>query len=225
LKQDKEDEDEVNSGTKRSVSVLLALVVVVSGLIWAGVHNLRERKLAMQREQNNAVLIPETATSGGAADGQDDSDMASKLTGQPAPAFSLVDMNGKKVSLADYKGKPVLVNFWATWCGPCKLEMPWLEEFSKKYAPQGLTILGVAADDAPKNVIASVVNKSGVTYPILLKDSKVEELYGGVDYLPETFYVGRDGKVMLATAGLTSENGGKDEIEANIKKLVAEGGQ
>lgn len=216
----------MNSGAKRGVTVLLALVVVVSGLIWAGVHNLRQRKLAMQREQNSAMLMPETAgTSGGTADNQDDSNMASKLQGQPAPAFSLVDLNGKKVSLADYKGKPVLVNFWATWCGPCKLEMPWLQEFSQKYAPQGLTILGVAADDAPKNVISGVVTKSGVTYPILLKDGKVEELYGGVDYLPESFYVGRDGKVMLATAGLTSESGGKDEIEANIKKLVAAGGQ
>lgn len=216
----------MNSEAKRGAVVMVALVVVVSALIWAGVHNLRERKLAQQREQNNAVLIPQTASSsGGAADSGDDSSMASKLQGQTAPAFSLVDLNGKKVSLADFKGKPVLVNFWATWCGPCKLEMPWLEEFSHKYASQGLIILGVAADDAPKNVIAGVVAKSGVTYPVLLKDSKVEDLYGGVEYLPESFYVGRDGKVMLATAGLTSEGGGKDEIEANIKKLVAEGGQ
>ena len=116
-----------------------------------------------------------------------------KLEGKCRAGFKLVDLEGNKVALADYKGKPVVVNFWATWCAPCKLEMPWFEEFSKKYAGQ-VTILGVAADDVPKTMIASTAKKLGVTYPVLLKDDKVEEQYGGVDYLPESFYVGRDGK-------------------------------
>lgn len=216
-----------SSGLWRRVILLALLVAGVTLLIWAGVHNRRDRMLAQQREQNTVRLDPSASAGGAAAtaDSSDDSDLATKLQGKPAPAFSLVDLNGHKVSLADYRGKPVLVNFWATWCGPCKLEMPWLEEFSRKYSAQGFTVLGVAADDAPKNIIASVVNRAGVTYPVLLKDSKVEDLYGGVEYLPESFYVGRDGKVMLATAGLTSENGGKDEIEANIRKLLAQGGQ
>jgi thiol-disulfide isomerase/thioredoxin len=189
-------------------------------LIWAGVHNGRERRLAMQQAQEKAAsqmtLVPASAAPS--------DDVTPKLQGKPAPGFTLVDLDGKKVSLADFKGKPVLVNFWATWCGPCKLEMPWFQEFSQKYASQGLVILGLAADDAGKTVIASTAKKSGVTYPILLADDKVEEAYGGVDYLPETFYVDRSGKVVLETAGITSEDGGKDEIEAHIKKLVA-GGQ
>jgi hypothetical protein len=73
-------------------------------------------------------------------------------------------------------------------------------------------------------VIADTARKSGVTYPILLADDKIEEAYGGVDYLPESFYVDRQGKVLIETAGVSSEGGGKDEIEANIRKLVA-GGQ
>ncbi len=209
----------------RAVAVIAAMVVVVTLLIWAGVHNARSRKLAMQeandKAASQAVLMPAT----GSGSGDDSSGPAPKLQGKIAPGFSLVDLDGKKVSLADYKGKPVLVNFWATWCGPCKIEMPWFEEFHTKYAGQGLVILGVASDDASKTAITSTAKKLGVTYPVLLKDDKVESAYGGVEFLPESFYVGRDGKVLLETAGLTSESGGKDEIEANIKKLLAAGGQ
>ena len=203
------------------------MIVVVTLLIWAGVHNARSRKVAMQQEEDakasRAVLVPDAgARAGGSADA---GGMTPKLQGKAAPAFSLVDLSGKKVALADFKGKPVLINFWATWCGPCKIEMPWFEEFNKKYAGQGLVILGVAADDASKTLITSTSQKLGVTYPILLKDDKVEDAYGGVSYLPESFYVDKTGKVMLETAGLNDDAGGKDEIEANIKKLIAAGGQ
>jgi len=203
----------------RTAAVIAAMAASITLLIWAGVHNGRQRRLDMQQAQEKAAsqvtLVPDSAT-------QSES-TTPKLQGKPAPGFTLVDLDGKKVSLADFKGKPVMVNFWATWCGPCKLEMPWFQEFGQKYAGQGLVILGLAADDAGKSVIANTAKKSGVTYPILLADDKVEEAYGGVDYLPETFYVDRSGKVMLETAGITSEDGGKDEIEAHIKKLVASG--
>ncbi len=85
-------------------------------------------------------------------------------------------------------------------------------------------IVGIAADDASKKIINDSVTKLGVTYPILLSDGKVTDAYGGVDYLPESFYVDRSGKVMLETAGMSDGQGGKDEIEANIKKLLAAGG-
>jgi thiol-disulfide isomerase/thioredoxin len=144
-----------------------------------------------------------------------------KLTGKSAPGFTLLTLDGKKVSLSDYKGKAVLVNFWATWCGPCKVEMPWFEEFRKEYAAQGFEILGVADDvDAGKDVIAKVAQKTGVTYPILLSDGKVGDAYGGLDYLPMSFYVDKNGVVVEETAGL----GSKDEIEAHIKKVIAAGG-
>ena len=196
------------------------MIVGLSLLIWAGVHNGRERRLRAQAEQDRknaqVMLMP-------ADKAADDSGPEPKLQGKPAPGFSLVDLDGNKVSLAQFKGKPVLVNFWATWCGPCKLEMPWFEEFHKKYADQGLVVLGVAADEAGKTAISTVAHKTGVTYPVLLEDGKVTDAYGGVEYLPESFYVDRGGKVMLQTAGVS--DGGKDEIEANIKKLIASGGQ
>jgi len=138
-----------------------------------------------------------------------------------APDFTLKDTNGKRVSLSDFKGKVVVLNFWATWCGPCKVEMPWFQEFQKEYAGQGLVILGLVDDvDAGKDTIAKVAEKAGVTYPILLADGKVQKAYGGVDVLPMSFYVDRNGVVVEETAGL----GPKDEIEAHIKKAIASGG-
>lgn len=198
----------------RKIAVIALMIAGVTLMIWAGVHNARDRRLAMQKAQAPRVIAAADAQGGDAVPAA-----LAGLQGKTAPGFALVDLEGRKVSLADYKGKPVVVNFWATWCGPCKLEMPWFQEFSQKYAGQGLVVLGVAADDAGKTMIAGTARKLGVTYPVLLKDDKVEDAYGGVDYLPESFYVDRMGKVSMVAAGVSE--GGKDEIEANIKKLIA----
>jgi thiol-disulfide isomerase/thioredoxin len=218
---DLKGEDDVDSGLRRKMLVLAVMIAGVTLMIWAGVENLRQRKLEMQKAQMpKAVLVPKGSEPADAEEQQ----MTPKLAGKQAPAFTLVTLDGKKVSLKDYQGHPVFVNFWATWCEPCKLEMPWLEEFSKKYAAQGLVVLGISTDDAPKSVVANTVKKLGVTYPILLKDDKIEDLYD-IEYDPESFYVDKRGKVLIATAGITDGQGGKDEIEANIKKLIAAGGQ
>ncbi len=191
------------------------MVAGIALLLWAGWHNLRERKLAMQRARASQVaLLPEKDGQSGA---EGESGLAPVMRGKQAPAFELKTLDGKKVSLADYKGRPVLVNFWATWCGPCKVEMPWFEEFRKQYAAQGFEVLGLTDDvDSGNEMIAKVAQKAGVTYPILLTDGKVQTAYGGLDVLPMSFYVGRNGVVIEQTAGL----GSKDQIEANIKKIV-----
>jgi thiol-disulfide isomerase/thioredoxin len=198
---------------KRTALVVGVLVVGISLMLWAGWHNLRERRLALQKAQeNHIVLTPGAAQTAGA-----DTDTMPQLRGKAAPAFTLVTLDGKKISLADYKGRPVLVNFWATWCVPCKLEMPWFAEFRTKYQGQGLEILGVAEDDAGKDEIAKAAKRLGANYPILLTDGKIANNYGGVDVLPMSFYVDGKGVVQEQTAGL----GSKDEIEANIRKLIA----
>jgi thiol-disulfide isomerase/thioredoxin len=203
---------------KRSALVFGVMIVGIALMLWAGWHNLRERRLAMQKaEENHVVLIPDKA--GPADQSQSESEQPS-MRGKVAPGFTLTDLQGKKVSLSDYKGRPVLVNFWATWCGPCKVEMPWFEEFRKQYAGQGFEILGLADDvDAGKDVIAKTARKTGVDYPILLTDGKVQTAYGGLDVLPMSFYVDRNGVIVEETAGL----GSKDEIEAHIKKTIASG--
>jgi thiol-disulfide isomerase/thioredoxin len=203
---------------KRSALVFGVMIVGIALLLWAGWHNLRERRLAMQRAQeNHVVLVPDKA--GDAAQATTDTEQP-HMRGKVAPGFTLTDLGGKKVSLSDYKGRPVLVNFWATWCGPCKVEMPWFEQFQKQYAAQGFQILGLTDDaDAGKDTITKVAHRIGVSYPILLTDGKVQTAYGGLDVLPMSFYVDRNGVVVEETAGL----GSKDEIEAHIKKTIASG--
>jgi peroxiredoxin len=192
------------------------MVVVIALLFWAGVHNLRQRR--QMALGHRVTLIPAAPASDDAA--APDAEGAN-LIGKTAPAFTLKDLSGKKVSLADFKGHPVVVNFWATWCGPCKLEMPWFQEFSAKYQPKGLEVLGLSQDDgASAEDIATAAKHIGVSYPILMPDENVAKEYGGVDYLPETFYIDSAGKVVQVTAGAPS----KDQMQALIEKTIAAGG-
>jgi cytochrome c biogenesis protein CcmG/thiol:disulfide interchange protein DsbE len=123
------------------------------------------------------------------------------------------------MKLSDLKGKAVLLNFWATWCEPCKIEMPWLVDFQKKYASQGLQIVGVAMDDTEDQTIVSFAHKMGVNYPILKGTEKVADQYGGINGLPELFFIDRSGNIVEHDLGLR----GADVIEGSIKKIVGNG--
>jgi thiol-disulfide isomerase/thioredoxin len=201
------------------MAVAWLMVIGVVLLFWAGMVNLRARREAMQKaRQNQIALMPaQPGTEDAVPDGT-----GAALRGKTAPNFTLLDLAGKKVSLDQFRGHPVIVNFWATWCGPCKLEMPWFEQMYGKYKPQGLVILGLSQDDGTsKEEIAAAAKKIGVSYPILLPDDKVSKEYGGVDYIPETFYVDAKGKVVETVAGAPSE----DEIDADIRKTIQAGGE
>jgi peroxiredoxin len=141
-----------------------------------------------------------------------------KLQGNAAPDFSLPTPAGQTMKLSDFHGKAVLLNFWATWCEPCKVEMPWFVELQKKYGPQGLQVLGVAMDDASPKDIAAFAQKMGVNYPVLIGKEEVGAQYGGIEYLPSTYYISRDGKVLEHAFGLVS----RSEIEANIEKALGQ---
>jgi len=134
----------------------------------------------------------------------------------PAPDFTLQSLDGTNLRLSDLRGKAVLLNFWATWCGPCKIEMPWFIELQKQYGSQGLQIVGVAMDDSSKEDIAKFAKDMGVNYPVLLGKEAVGDAYGGVPALPESFFIGRDGKIVDKIIGLR----GKAEIEDSIKKAL-----
>jgi thiol-disulfide isomerase/thioredoxin len=203
------------------VLVLVAMVAVISLVLWAGWHNLRARRLSLQKMQDDhAMLMPDVAEAPGEAPMDASTNSPSPLRNKPAPAFTLSGVDGKKVSLSDFKGRPVVVNFWATWCGPCKVEMPWFEEFRKKYAADGFEVLGVTDDaDVGKDVIAKSAAKVGATYPILLGNDAVAKDYGDPEVLPMSFYVDKTGKITDVTAGL----GSKDELEAKVKDVIAAG--
>src|SRR5712692_9740143 len=133
-----------------------------------------------------------------------------------APDFSLESLEGKTMRLSDFRGKAVLLNFWATWCGPCKIEMPWFVELQNQYGREGLQVVGVAMDDASKEDIAKFAKDMGVNYPILIGKESVGDQYGGIPALPESFFIGRDGKIMDKIIGLK----GKSEIEDSVKKAL-----
>jgi peroxiredoxin len=149
----------------------------------------------------------------------DSGSAAASLQGKAAPDFALQSIDGNTVHLSDFRGKAVLLNFWATWCEPCKIEMPWFVDLQKQYGPDGLQVVGVAMDDASPQDIAKFAKDMGVNYPILIGKEAVGTAYGGVQFLPSTFYIGRDGKVIAKIFGLKS----KSEIEADIKKALAQG--
>ena len=156
-----------------------------------------------------------TSHSGGVANASGDED---RFNGKAAPNFELklLDGKGKTLKLSDLKGKGVVVNFWATWCEPCKIEMPWLVDFQNKYGPQGLQIVGISMEDTDEKTISTFAHKMGVNYPILIGEEKVADLYGGIDGMPTLFFVDRSGKIVEHELGLRSMS----ILEDNIKKSL-----
>lgn len=206
---------------KRNTLVLGAVLFILATFAWAGWANFEYRKQAAERVMA-AAAQGESADDPTAAAAR----FALLLKGKPAPAFALEGLDGSKVSLSSYKGKAVLINFWATWCAPCKIETPWLVELRNQYAGQGFEILGLSTDDidrddpkklaADKQDIAKFVDRMHMPYPVLLAGDTLDHPYGGLDVLPMSFFVDRKGKVVAIQIGLTS----KDDIEGNIKKAL-----
>jgi peroxiredoxin len=173
---------------KRNPLALVVVAVVVAGMLYFGFHSAR-------RAGAGTPMLKQASM---------------------APDFSLESIDGKNMRLSDLRGHAVLLNFWATWCSPCKIEMPWFVDLQKQYGAQGLQIVGVAMDDASKEDIAKFAKDMGVNYPILIGKDSVGDQYGGVPALPETFFIGRDGKLIDKIIGLK----GKGEIEDDIKKAL-----
>jgi peroxiredoxin len=137
---------------------------------------------------------------------------------KPAPEFTLTDANGSSVKLSDYRGKVVLLNFWATWCGPCTLEIPWFIEFEQEYKSRGLEVVGISMDDDGWAAVKPYVSEHKMNYRVLMGDDSVSQLYGGVDALPTSFIIDRDGNIASVHVGLA----GKDEYLEEIRSLLGE---
>lgn len=133
-----------------------------------------------------------------------------------APDFALKDADGKVVHLSDYRGKVVLLDFWATWCGPCKIEIPWFIDFQRKDQQKGLVVLGVSMDDDGWQVVKPFVASMKVNYRVLLGTDQTAQLYGGVDALPTTFLIDRQGKIAAVHVGLAD----RKDFERGIDELL-----
>jgi len=214
---------------KRNTLVLTVVLLLLAIFAWAGWANWEYRKQAAEKRlalAAKAELIPSSS----APSSPDAMLTSSLLLGKPAPDFALQDLSGKKVSLASYKGKAVMINFWATWCGPCKLETPWLVELRNEYASKGFEILGISAeaDDLADNdkagwakdkaAITAFAREEHMQYPVLINGDSISTTYGGLEAMPTSFFVDRAGKVVAVQLGITS----KDDIAAKIQKALAE---
>jgi cytochrome c biogenesis protein CcmG/thiol:disulfide interchange protein DsbE len=124
---------------------------------------------------------------------------------KPAAEFALKDSNGKTVKLSDFKGKVVLLNFWATWCGPCKIEIPWFIEFEQAYRDKGLVILGVAMDEEGWEAVKPYMDSKKINYRVVIGDDITAQRYGGVESLPTTFLIDREGRTAGVHVGLVSK--------------------
>jgi peroxiredoxin len=131
-----------------------------------------------------------------------------------APEFTLKDSTGKVVHLSDYKGKVVLLDFWATWCGPCNIEIPWFTEFERKYKVRGFEVVGISMDDDGWKAIQPFVTQKSINYRIVLGDDKTGDLYGGIEALPTTFVVDREGRIASVHVGLSGRKEFQDAIES-----------
>jgi cytochrome c biogenesis protein CcmG/thiol:disulfide interchange protein DsbE len=210
---------------KRNTIVISITLFILATFAWAGWANWEYRKQAAERalaSASHAELIPTTPG--------DVPQQLSPLIGKPAPDFTLPDLSGKDVSLSSFTGKPLLINFWATWCGPCKIETPWLIELQNQYASQGFQIIGISTegDDLPsgdkegwardKAAIAKFVKDEHMQYPVLINGDSLAGSYGGLDAMPTSIYVDRAGKVVAVQLGITS----KEDMEASIRKALGE---
>jgi thiol-disulfide isomerase/thioredoxin len=180
------------SAPKRNPAALFFVAAIVAALLFVGFH------AARRPSSDGDALNP---------------------AGKPAPDFTLQTLDGKDVTLSSLRGKAVLLNFWATWCGPCKIEMPWFVELQKQYGSKGLQIVGVAMDDSSTQDIQTFVKEMGVNYPVLIGKEAVGQAYGGVDVLPTTFFIDRNGTIVAREFGLQS----RSLFVENIEKAL--GGQ
>jgi len=133
-----------------------------------------------------------------------------------APQFDLEILSGGRAKLADYRGKIIILDFWATWCPPCIKGIPDFVELQKKYGNKGLAILGISLDQNPKQKLGPFVKKYKMNYPVLLTDGKVDRAYGGITGIPTTFVINRKGEIYKKYVGLRP----KKVFEADIKALL-----
>ena len=133
-----------------------------------------------------------------------------------APEWKLKDLEGKDVSFADFKGKVVVVDFWATWCPPCRAEIPGYIEMQKKYGKDGFVIVGISMDEKGPEHVKKFVEQQGINYPVVMGDDGIESAFGGVEAIPTTFLIDRAGNIRDRKVGAVE----KTEYEQRILSVL-----
>jgi len=198
----------------RRVVLILSLVIAFTGVLIAVKGRSRPGNVIDLSVAQPAGVQQEPAKQGAEPSAPE---FPEPQKGSVAPDFALKSLpDRKEVRLSSLRGKAVVLNFWATWCEPCKIEMPSFVDLQKKYGPQGLQIVGVAMDDAEDKDITGFAKKMGVNYLVLRGTEKVGDLYGGIDRLPMTYYLDRSGKVVDQTLGMAGEAAIEDAIKRSL---------
>jgi peroxiredoxin len=138
---------------------------------------------------------------------------STRLRSEPAPDWTLKNLDGKTVSLSDFKGKVVVLDFWATWCPPCQAEIPHFIELQNEFKAKGVTIVGLSVDSIAPADVAKFAKDNGMNYPIVMADEKTATAYGADQGIPTTVVVDRKGNIVATHAGLTDKETFKSEIE------------
>jgi thiol-disulfide isomerase/thioredoxin len=190
---------------KKSLLVIIAVVAVIAATYLADRATRQPRKGVLSVSAGNSPANPKAP--------------------KPAPEVTLKDLDGKDLSLAQYKGKVVLVNFWATWCEPCQVEIPWLIEMQQKYAAKGFTVLGIAMDEEGASVVTPWVqkerfdvngSKSQMNYPIVIGNDAAADKFGGLFGYPTSLLITRDGKIVQRITGIINEEEISKSIESQL---------
>ena len=135
---------------------------------------------------------------------------------KPAPAWEMNNLDGKITKLSDFRGKVVILNFWATWCPPCRKEIPGFIKLQNQYSASGLVVVGASVDSQGPEVVKTFVTQQGINYPIVMAHTKVVADYGGIKFIPTTFVIDRQGNIVQTYHGLHSAG----TFESAIKPLL-----
>ncbi len=207
----------------RSIKILLivyatvALTITVGTTLWTmSGHFARTMQEQMRGSRESGDPISHESASAGDASASADDDLLS--AGDPIPAIKLRDADGRVWSNSDWEGKLVLLNFWATWCAPCRKEMPFFEEAQKKYTESGFTVIAISVDRKGWEVVRPYLDELQPTFPVLLADDSTTKGFGTIKSLPTTFFVHRNGRVHAKHVGSLSKTHLTNHIESLLSK-------
>ena len=200
----------MNKVKKYFVAILFAVILGLTGIA-IGIAAAHSRRAVA----NSDFAGSKAARSNPSAEAKDPQERVILFASNPIPAppFLVTDLNGQAISTADWHGKVVLLNFWATWCPPCRQEIPEMIDLASRYKDR-LQIIGVSMDDGPPEEVRQFAKEMGINYPIIMWSREIVREYGGVPGLPTSFVINPEGRVVQKHVGLYSQDVYESEVRA-----------